>query len=202
MGAVLLLHMPKKPVVSSGPIEPRNEELIDLVKKYMFLEFNDEAIINTILTMTGNVITREQLLRLKETAKREKKESRIEIEIYLQQMMEVGIFEEVERQFETSKMMLITNTQTFSRVAAEGDVNKQIALTNVITRQMEDMRKIVTSMGWLAKSKEILERGFKNGGLDNSNGTSITIQTKPNSSFSEAIDQSIGEAELRDNEVF
>jgi hypothetical protein len=196
----IIIDMPKKSMIS--PIEPRDEELISLVKKYVFLGFNDDSMVNSIMLMTGNIVTRDKLERLKELAKRDKREAKIEIEVYLNDMMEVGMFEEVERQFETAKLMLVTNTQTFARVAAEGDINKQIALTNVITRQMEDMRKIVTSMGYLAKTKEILERGFKNGGVDDSNGTSITIQTKPNVSFDEVVNQSIGEMELKDNEVF
>ncbi len=196
----IIIDMPKKSMIS--PIEPRDEELISLVKKYVFLGFNDDSMVNSIMLMTGNIVTRDKLERLKELAKRDKREAKIEIEVYLKDMMEVGMFEEVERQFETAKLMLVTNTQTFARVAAEGDINKQIALTNVITRQMEDMRKIVTSMGYLAKTKEILERGFKNGGVDDSNGTSITIQTKPNVYFDEVVNQSIGEMELKDNEVF
>jgi hypothetical protein len=112
------------------------------------------------------------------------------------------MFEDVKRQYEIAKMILLANTASFSKVAAEGDINRQIALTNVITRQMEDMRKIVTSMGYLAKTKEILERGFKSGGIDDTNGTSITIQTKPGGSFDEAVNQSITEIEMKDNEVF
>lgn len=193
-------------------IETRDDNLIGLIKKYIFLEFNDEAMIDAVLTESGNLITREQLRKWKQVAVREKKESRIEIDLYLENMLKIGMFEDVKRQYETAKMMLTANTQTYLKVVKGSDVNKQMAVTNTIIRQMEDMRKIVTSMGYLAKTKEILERGFAGGGggggngggaaLEDRSGTSITIETKPGSSFDEAVAQSIGEIEMKDNEVF
>ena len=196
--------MPARPPKINA-IETRDDNLIGLIKKYIFLEFNDEAMIDAILTESGNLITREQLRQWKTVAIREKKEARVEIDLYLENMLKVGMFEDVKRQYETAKMMLTTNTQTYLKVVKDGDVNKQMAVTNTIIRQMEDMRKIVTSMGYLAKTKEILERGFAGGGAaleDQSSGTSITIETKPGSSFDEAVEQSIGEIEMKDNEVF
>lgn len=187
-------------------IETRDDNLIGLIKKYIFLEFNDEAMIDAVLTESGNLITREQLRKWKQVAVREKKESRIEIDLYLENMLKIGMFEDVKRQYETAKMMLTANTQTYLKVVKGSDVNKQMAVTNTIIRQMEDMRKIVTSMGYLAKTKEILERGFAggNGGaaLEDRSGTSITIEARPGSSFDEAVAQSIGEIEMKDNEVF
>lgn len=197
--------MPARPPKINA-IETRDDNLIGLIKKYIFLEFNDEAMIDAILTESGNLITREQLRQWKTVAIREKKEARVEIDLYLERMLKIGMFEDVKRQYETAKMMLTTNTQTYLKVVKDGDVNKQMAVTNTIIRQMEDMRKIVTSMGYLAKTKEILERGFAGGGAaaleDQSSGTSITIETKPGSSFDEAVEQSIGEIEMKDNEVF
>lgn len=197
--------MPARPPKINA-IETRDDNLIGLIKKYIFLEFNDEAMIDAILTESGNLITREQLRQWKTVAIREKKEARVEIDLYLENMLKVGMFEDVKRQYETAKMMLTTNTQTYLKVVRDGDVNKQMAVTNTIIKQMEDMRKIVTSMGYLAKTKEILERGFAGGSggaaLEDQSGTSITIETKPGSSFDEVVEQSIGEIEMKDNEVF
>jgi hypothetical protein len=193
----------KKKVHKINAMETRNDELIDLIKKYIFLEFNDEAMIDAVLTESGDLITREQLKKWKHIAKTEKKDAKVEIDLYLENMLKIGMFEDVKRQYELAKSMLTTNSQSFFKVVRDGDVNKQMALTNVIIRQMEDMRKIVTSMGYLAKTKEILERGFAGGGaLEDQSGTSITIETKPGSSFDEAVAQSIGEIEMKDNEVF
>ena len=52
-------------------IETRDDNLIGLIKKYIFLEFNDEAMIDAILTESGNLITREQLRQWKTVAIRE-----------------------------------------------------------------------------------------------------------------------------------
>lgn len=202
VGCGMYNHMDKPKI---NAVEVRDDNLIGLIKKYIFLEFNDEAMIDAILTESGNLITREQLRRWKTVAIREKKEAKVEIDLYLENMLKVGMFEDVKRQYETAKTMLTTNTQTYFRIVKEGDTNKQIAITNTIIRQMEDMRKIVTSMGYLAKTKEILERGFAGGNgaaLEDQSGTSITIEAKPGSSFDEAVEQSIGEIEMKDNEVF
>ena len=205
VGCGMYRYMPARPPKINA-IEPRDDNLIGLIKKYIFLEFNDEAMIDAILTESGNLISREQLRQWKHIAIREKKEAKVEIDLYLENMLKVGMFEDVKRQYETAKTMLTTNTQTYFKIVKDGDVNKQIAITNTIIRQMEDMRKIVTSMGYLAKTKEILERGFAGGnggaGLEDRSGTSITIETKPGSSFDEAVEQSIGEIEMKDNEVF
>lgn len=193
--------MPKKTPALSA-IEPRDEELIGMIKKYMFLKYDDEAMINAILNQSGNLITRDTLKKWKAIAKRDKIEAKAEIDRYLENMLNLGMFEDVKTQYEISKDMLIQNSKTYNKMVREGDVNKQIALTSVIIRQMEDMRKVVTSMGYLSKTREILEKGFKNGSPMMEVGTSIEIETRPGSSFDEAVDQSIGEIELKDNEVF
>jgi hypothetical protein len=195
--------MRRKEAPKINAIEPRDDELIELIKKYIFLQYDDDSMINAILTESGNLITRDQLKMWKQVALREKKEAKLEIDVYLKNMLELGMFEDVKTQYEIAKTMLITNSKTYHQVVKKGDINMQIALTNTIDKQMEGMRKIITSMGYLTKAKEVMERGFSGAGaLDDKAGTTITIEAKPGSSFDEVVDQSIGEIELRENEIF
>lgn len=187
-------------------VEPYDPELVEMVKTYIFLKFNDEAMVNAIANRTGNVMTRADLNKWKDIAKRERKEAKVEIEEYMRTMIELRMFEDVKDQYERSKDILNTNHMTFVRVAREGDVNKQVALTNVIIRQTQELRNIGTTMGSLVKIKEYIEKGFNEGPMDREgNGagtTSISVQTKPKSSFDDAVAESISELDLKDNEVF
>lgn len=182
-------------------IEPRDENLLEMIKKYIFLGFTDDSMVRAIETKSGNKITKSQLDKMKSIAIRDKKEAAYEIEQYLKNMVTLGMFEDVKTQYETAKDLLTINHMTFIKVAHEGDINKQIALTNVIVRQMEDMRKIVTSMGYLTKIKEYNERGFMEAPIHDK-GTSISVETKPKSTLDEAVAESISELDFKDNEVF
>lgn len=201
--------MRRKEPPKINSIEPRNDELLELIKKYMFLKYDDSSIIDAILVESGNLITRDQLMMWKQVAFREKREAKLEIDVYLNNMLELGMFEDVKTQYEISKTMLITNSKTYHQLVKKGDVNMQIAMTNTIDKQMEGMRRIITSMAYLTKAREVMQRGFSgegSGALDNNggdkSGTTITIEAKPGSTFDDIVDQSIGEIELRENEVF
>ncbi len=185
-------------------IEPRNERLLELIKKYIFFKYDDDSMINAILTEYGNEITKEELKKWKAIALREKKEAKLEIDVYLRNMIELGMYEDVMMQYELSKSMLLTNAKTFDKMVIKGDIDRQVMLTNAIDKQMEGMRRLVTSIGYMTKAKEVLEKGFSSVGLeeDDKAGTSITIEAKPGSSFDEVVNQSISEIELKDNEIF
>jgi hypothetical protein len=182
-------------------IEPRNDRLIELIKKYIFYKYDDDSMLNAILTEYGSEITREELVKWKSIALREKKEAKMEIDVYLSNMIELGMYEDVMMQYELSKSMLITNSKTYNEMVIKKDVDRQVMLTNAIDRQMEGMRRLVTSIGYMTKAKEVLEKGFSTG-LEDKAGTSITIEAKPGSSFDEVVNQSIGEMELKDNAIF
>lgn len=183
-------------------IEPRNERLLELIKKYIFFKYDDDSMINAILTEYGNEITKEELKKWKTIALREKKEAKLEIDVYLRNMIELGMYEDVMMQYELSKSMLLTNAKTFDKMVIKGDIDRQVMLTNAIDKQMEGMRRLVTSIGYMTKAKEVLEQGFQSNGLEDKAGTSITIEAKPGSSFDEVVNQSISEIELKDNEIF
>ncbi len=180
-------------------IQRNDDEVIELVKRYLILKLDDETIVKYILNETGIVVSFTDLKKYKTIAKREKYESKRELDKYMKDMLEIGMFNSVRKQNDMTEIMIDKNFKSFLKAAENNDMPNQIAFTQILHKEFEDQRKISTSMGYLTKTREILEKGLQD--KEAGETTSILVETKPGDQLDETIQNSMSEIELNDNRV-
>lgn len=179
-----------------------------MVKKCKVLELNDEAIINTIELETGKLITKSQLEELVQMALREVREQKIEVDVHMDYMVKVGLYEDAMKHHEMlSVLERVIYSEIIEEAVKKGDEknrNMMLAMTNTLTKVFAAKDNNITNIGFLSKTRAIWEQGSKEN-QENASGTaepkaSIIIKNQKQD-IDKLIEQSIDKKELENNRV-
>lgn len=188
----------------------KTNKMLDIVKRYKLMNMNNKAIIDAIQFHTGKIITENQLHELVEMAKREVREQEIEVNKHMEHMVRFGLYIDTMNSHE----QLVTVEQIiFSEILAEQNLppekknmNKILAMSNTLKNIIAAKDTIVTSIGFLSKTKNIFENTQKID-LDN-HPPAIELNKKTNimikdqkTDVNKLIDDVIDKKELERNRV-
>lgn len=187
----------------------KTNKMLDIVKRYKLMNMNNKAIIDAIQFHTGKIITENQLHELVEMAKREVREQEIEVNKHMEHMVRFGLYIDTMNSHE----QLVTVEQIiFSEILAEQNLppekknmNKILAMSNTLKNIIAAKDTIVTSIGFLSKTKNIFENTQK---IDLDNPPAIELNKKTNimikdqkTDVNKLIDDVIDKKELERNRV-
>lgn len=182
----------------------QTNKLVEIVKKCRVLELNDEAIINTIELETGKLISRKQLQELTAMALREVRENKIEVDVHMDHMIKVGLYQDAMNHHEMlSVLERVIYSEILEEAVKKGDEknrNLMLAMSNTLTKVFAAKDNNITNIAFLTKTKAIWEQGKNDSGTDEPKAAIMIKNQKED--INKLIDQSIDKRELENNRVF
>lgn len=160
----MVAKKPKKKVVKPLQLSKyeKNTKIVDLVRQYKVLELNNDQLLQTIEIETGKKLTMDQLIPLIEQAKREIEEAEIQVNIHMDYMIRVGLYESTIKQ---DKMLEFIQKMMFSMIIDEKCKPDDIRNDNLILNTVDKWLKVIatksnviTNIGYLSRAKELIER--------------------------------------------
>lgn len=197
--------MPKK-TRAIKPLKASNYEkstrVVDIVKMCRLHEFNNETTLDVIEFEIGKRLTLDELKPVIELAKREVKEQQIQVDIHMDYMIRIGLYEDTMKQH---GMLTILEKMIFGLIIAEGVKPKDIMNKNfllnagtTLTKIMAAKSNTITNIGFLSKAKNILEHNQDNNDKDKG---SIIVE-KRGKEIDKLVDEAIDVEEMEANKVF
>lgn len=172
----------------------KSSKLIDIVRKYKIIELNNEDLLKVVEIETGKELTMDQLIPLIDQAKREIQEAEIMVNVHMDYMVRVGMYESSIRE---DKMLEFIERLIFGMILKEHtkpdeDKNENLILnaTEKFLKVVATKSNIITNIGYLSKAKEMLENKDKDEGK-----TTILIENEKNPELEGEI------LEIEDNDV-
>lgn len=177
--------------------EKRNK-LIDIVKKCQLCQATKDMMKMTIELETGREIKDDELTHLITAANRQIKEQQIEVEVYTEYMIRVGLFTELMKTqyiLSTIEKFNFANFLEEANKKEDKDANKMANISSILLKIAAEQRNTITSLGYLTKAKQILE----NNNPDNLNKKTTIMMDRTEKSVEDLVDQSMNVVELEEN---
>lgn len=178
----------------------KDDKYVDLVKKYVDLDYDDDMIISSLNLDVGKVVTKQELKDFKERAQKKKRDNITELNAYIKHMIQEGQYDDIRQQIEISKNMLRYNYKRYLKAVEEGDDSLIMQYTNTISKQMTDRRSITTSYAYMEKSREFFEQAAAATSGKSEGDTVISMESK-SSNFKDVVDETMNAIELEKNRV-
>lgn len=181
-------------VESSG--NSKEDRLLERIYTLLTVDIPDQGILNLIETEFDIVMSQEKLNDYKKKIIEMKRNYRIELESYMNWLVEHGMYHDVRKQMEMTNTMISHNMKFYTKAVRDGNEDRAQQWTNILIKQFDDNRKIFTSMGYLKATKDYITEQVKGQGKKDS---AILIQGKEGENPN---DQVISKLQLEQNEVF
>jgi hypothetical protein len=178
----------------------KSNKLVDIIKKCQLFEANHDMMKITVELETGQQLSDTDLIKLINIANQQIKEQQIEVDVYTEYMIRVGLFAEL---MKTQNVLSTLQKFNFAKFLEEAnkkngaDVNKMVNISGILLKISTEQRNTITSLGYLTKAKQILE----NNDPDNINKKTRIMVENAEKSVDELVDQSLNVVELEDNRV-
>ncbi len=175
----------------------KSTHLVSVVRKYMGMNLRDDVLLDVIENEMGKKLTLGELVPIIDKAKREIQEAEIQVQIYMDHMIRIGLFESTINQDNSLDLLqkIILGMIVREDNKPEDQKNHNLILTAAekYTKVAAAKSNVITNMGYLSKARKILEIQEN----ENKDKTTIMIEN-PTDKYQK--ENKI--LEIEDNEVF
>jgi hypothetical protein len=179
----------------------KSTRIVDVVKKCRLSQLSNDITLDVIEFETGKRLTLDELKPIIELAKREVKEQKIQVDMHMDYMVRIGLYEDSMIQHD---QLTIVEKMIFGMIIKEGVkpqdiVNQNLILNaaNTLTKVMAAKSNTITNIGFLSKTKMILEQGIS----DNKDEKGTVIVEKRGKEIDKLVDDAIDIQEMEQNRV-
>lgn len=179
----------------------KSTKIVDVVKMCRLNQFSNDITLDVIEFETGKRLSLDELKPVIEVAKREVKEQQIQVDMHMDYMVRIGLYEDTMKQHSqlTTVEKLIFGIIINEGVKPKDIMNKNLIMNaaTVLTKVMAAKSNTITNIGFLSKTKMILEQGVS----DKEEKGSIIVE-KRGKEIDRLVDEAIDVKEMEDNAVF
>ena len=195
--------MPKK-TTAIKPLKATNYEkstkIVDVVKMCRLNQLSNDITLDVIEFETGKRLTLDELKPVIEIAKREVKEQQIQVDMHMDYMVRIGLYEDTMKQH---SQLTVLEKMIFGLIMNEGVkpqdmMNKNFILNaaTVLTKVQMAKSNTITNIGFLSKTKMILEQGVN----DKEDKGTILVE-KRGKEIDRLVDEAVDIKEMEQNRV-
>lgn len=190
-----------KPLQKATAYE-KSTRIVDIVKKCRLSQLSNDITLDVIEFETGKRLTPDELKPVIDIAKREVKEQQIQVDMHMDYMVRIGLYEDTMVQHD---QLTIVEKMIFGLIMNEGVKPKDIMNKNfllnaatVLTKVQAAKSNTITNIGFLSKAKMILEQGVNN---DNENNKGTIIVEKRGKEIDKLVEEAVDVKEMEANRV-
>lgn len=175
----------------------KSTHLVDVVRKYSTLELSNDELLDVIEFETGKKLTLQALVPIIDDVKREIQEAEIQVNIHMDYMIRIGLFESTIRQDKSLELIerIILNMIIKERARPEDERNNNLILNAAekYTKVTAARSNVITNFGYLSKARKILEAQEN----DKEGKTTVLVENP-----TEKFEKENKILEIEDNKVF
>lgn len=189
-----------KPLKKASNYE-KSTKIVDVVKMCRLNQFSNDITLDVIEFETGKRLSLDELKPVIEIAKREVKEQQIQVDMHMDYMVRIGLYEDTMKQH---SQLTVLEKMIFGLIINEGVKPKDLMNGNFILNAATTLTKVmaaksntITNIGFLSKTKMILEQGIS----DNNDDKGTIIVEKRGKEIDRLVDEAVDVQEMQENRV-
>src|SRR5687768_6764427 len=180
----------------------KSTRIVDIVKVCRLSQLSNDITLDVIEFETGKRLTLDELKPVIEAAKREVKEQQIQVDMHMDYMVRIGLYEDNMQQHSqlTTIQKMIFGLIMNEGVKPKDLMNKNFLLNaaTVHTKVVAAKNNVITNIGFLSKTKAILEQGVN----DDKGDKGTIIVEKREKEIHKLADEAFDVKEMEENRVF
>lgn len=182
----------------------KSSKMVDIVKECKMVDISNAAIMNVIEFDTGIRVNESQLQDLVETARQQVRETQIEVNVHMEEMIRYGLYKDSMRHHSmlTRLEQIIYTMIVEEAIKDNSEKNKNLilAMSNSLTKVFDAKNKTATNITYLGKTKELLDTQLEGNDSEINKKTSIMIKDKKED-VEKLVSEAIDIKDLQNNRV-